>query len=232
MNESQLIHIVVDHRERSSGILKGLAGKNVIVTVKTLKSGDYLINNLILVERKTKDDFALSLIQQRLFNQCANMMKTIYRPLFIIEGNPYKTIHEVNRESIKGALLSIAVAWHIPVVYSSGLQETVNLLIQIAVHNLQAKVNHIRPGYKPKTIVKQNLYFLQGIPSVGPQLAHKLLLFFGSIQRVLSATSDELQNVSGVGKERALKIRAFLSDSQLKTEYVNTGTSTYIIKKV
>jgi len=215
MNEKQLIHIAVDHRERRSGILERLAEKNANVTIKTMKSGDYLINNLTLVERKTKDDFALSLIQQRLFNQCAKIVKTIYQPLLIIEGNPYKTIHEVNRESIRGALLSIAVAWHIPVIYSSGLQETANLLIQIATHNIQVKVNHIRPGYKPKTIVKQNLYFLQGIPSVGPQLAHKLLLSFGSVQGVLSATADELQNVSGVGKQRALKIRSFLSGAHL-----------------
>ncbi|MBI9060357.1 MAG: hypothetical protein JEZ14_00070 [Marinilabiliaceae bacterium] len=211
MNENKIVTIIADHRERSSGIPQGLVESGVFTEVKTLISGDYLINNLIIVERKTKDDFSLSLIQQRLFKQCANMMKTIYRPLFIIEGNPYKTIHDVNRDSIKGALLSIAVTWNIPVVYSSGSSDTVNLLIQIAVHDLRSKVNYIRPGYKPKTFVKQNLYFLQGIPSVGPQLAHKLLHSFGSVHRVLSATSDELQNISGVGKARALKIRAFLS---------------------
>jgi len=218
MDENQLITIVVDHRERGSGILQSLVDNGVTAKEETLKSGDYLINNEVLLERKTKDDFSQSLIQNRLFVQCANMKRTIYRPVFLIEGNPYTTSHKVSREAIKGALLSVSVTWHIPIIYSSGCEETVQLLIQVAMQNLKGKVNYPRSGYKPKTLSKQYLYFIQGIPSVGPQMAQRLIEYFATLPRLVSATVDELQNVPGIGKQKALQIEEFLNGPRFNSK--------------
>ena len=212
--EDQSIFIVTDYRENASGIPQRLIDNGVVVNMKVLKSGDYLINDQVLVERKTKDDFSLSLIQNRLFAQCAQMRKTSYHPLFLIEGNPYKTIHKMDRQAIKGALLSVSVAWHIPIIYSSGPDESAQMLIMVARQNLKENVLLPIKRYKPKVLKKQNLYFLQGLPTVGPQMAQNLLRYFGTVDCVLSASNDELQKVSGIGKDRAVRIKMFLSNSQ------------------
>lgn len=51
------------------------------------------------------------------------------------------------------------------------------------------------------------LFLLQGLPGVGPALAHRLLGHFGSIERVLSADASSLAEVRGVGAKKAARIR-------------------------
>ena len=48
---------------------------------------------------------------------------------------------------------------------------------------------------------------LQGSPGIGPALASRLLLQFGSIERVVAADEDTLIQVRGVGRRKAAGIR-------------------------
>jgi Fanconi anemia group M protein len=48
---------------------------------------------------------------------------------------------------------------------------------------------------------------LQGLPGVGPALAHRLLLEFGSVERVVTADAEQLMRVRGVGRQKAERIR-------------------------
>ena len=204
------IEIIADYRENVSGIPQKLLELGIKTTVQVLTKGDYLINNQILVERKTKEDFVLSLMQNRLFKQCANLKKANNYPLLLIEGNPYKTKHDISREAIRGTLLSVSLSWQIPIVYSLNTNETAQMLIHAAKQNLQEKFMFQRTGYKPKTMIKKQLYFLQGLPSVGGKIAIELLKQFGTIEKIISATEKELQNVGGIGKGKATKIRNFI----------------------
>jgi hypothetical protein len=43
-------------------------------------------------------------------------------------------------------------------------------------------------------------YVLQGLPGVGPSLAPRLLLEFGSVERVITADEEELMRVRGVSR--------------------------------
>jgi hypothetical protein len=60
---------------------------------------------------------------------------------------------------------------------------------------------------KPKHLASRKLYVLQGLPGVGPALAHRLLLEFGSVERVMTADEEELMRVRGVGRQKAARIR-------------------------
>lgn len=51
-------------------------------------------------------------------------------------------------------------------------------------------------------------YVLEGLDGVGPQTARDLLAYFGTVENVLTATEDDLEEVSGVGPATAGKIRA------------------------
>jgi ERCC4-type nuclease len=64
-----------------------------------------------------------------------------------------------------------------------------------------------RFGYRPKDKRKKQLFILQGLPGIGPERAGRLLDKFGSVEGVISAGSDELQSVYGIGKNVADRIR-------------------------
>ncbi|MCD4663626.1 MAG: hypothetical protein K8R68_00040 [Bacteroidales bacterium] len=204
------IRIKADFREKQSGIPDMLIKKGIDVEIVNLKAGDYEINGRILVERKTKDDFILSILHNRLFSQCSKMKKDISLPLLIIEGNPYKTNYEISRASVKGALLSVSVAWQIPVFFSNSKEDTTEILIMTGKQMLNDKYPVIRKGYKPKKPDNLQRYFIQGLPAVGPLLAIRMLNHFGSIENIMNASLEELIQVEGIGKTKALKMIDFL----------------------
>jgi ERCC4-type nuclease len=102
--------IVADYREVPSGIPNILKEMGADLQMEQLKSGDYILHNEVMVERKSRDDFALSIIQGRLFAQCARMRKSDKHAVMLIEGNPYQTKHEMERQAIKGG---IAIGFHL-----------------------------------------------------------------------------------------------------------------------
>lgn len=52
---------------------------------------------------------------------------------------------------------------------------------------------------------------LQGLPGVGPALAHRLLSHFGSIERVIAADEAALARVRGIGQAKAARIRQLVA---------------------
>jgi Fanconi anemia group M protein len=205
------IKISADYRERQSGIPGLLIEKGVDISIDELPAGDYLINENILVERKTKNDFVLSLINNRLFNQCSKLKRSLKNLLFIIEGNPYKTTHNISYQAVKGALLSISLAWQIPVFFSKDTDDTSEILISAGKQMFQDKIPVLRKSYKPKKPRNQQLYFLQGLPSIGPLLAIRLIEYFRSIDKIMNASYEELMLVEGIGKVKARKIKEFIN---------------------
>ena len=104
---SNTIVIIADYREKPSGIPDLLTQSGAEINFIQLKVGDYVINDEIIVERKSAEDFIQSLVSGRLFIQCAKLSRMCLRPLLLLEGNPYQTAHKIDRLAIKGALLSI-----------------------------------------------------------------------------------------------------------------------------
>ena len=204
------VKILVDYREKPSGVPDLLVKKAVDVELRELKSGDYLINKQIRIERKTKEDFVQSLISNRLFNQCQRMKRSSERPLLIIEGDPYTTKHNINSKAIKGAILSVSVSWQIPVLITADKSETADMILLASKQMLQEKIPVIRLGYKPKRNRSRKLYFIQGLPAVGPVLAIRLLEKFSSIKQIINVSEKELLDIEGVGKEKAKRIIDFI----------------------
>jgi ERCC4-type nuclease len=64
-----------------------------------------------------------------------------------------------------------------------------------------------RHGYRPKNKRKRQLFILQGLPGIGPEMAGRLLDNFGSVEAAISAGSSELQSVDGIGKRVAERIK-------------------------
>ena len=210
--QTKNIVIICDYREERCGIPQSLKQHEVDVEMDTLIAGDYIINDRIIVERKTKEDFVASLIGNRLFEQCYRLKQTSYSRLMLIEGNPYKTKVNISNEAIKGALLSVSLSWEIPIVFTHDTNDTVKTLISAGSQLIKESRFTYRKGYKPKAIMKKRLYLLQDLPMVGPNIANKLLEQFGSIENVILASIDDLTEVEGVGMGKALKIKEFITN--------------------
>ena len=62
--------IVIDDRERKSGIPELIKKIGINVEIKTLQVGDYIVSPETVVERKSIQDFMSSIFDGRLFDQC------------------------------------------------------------------------------------------------------------------------------------------------------------------
>jgi DNA excision repair protein ERCC-4 len=205
------LKITIDYREKSSGLNDLLEHSGAFVEITKLSYGDYIINDTITVERKTAEDFLISIIDGRLFNQLSNLKKFCNRPILLIEGNPYKTNHNFDRMAIKGALVSTQVIWYVPVLFSRTKEDSRDILLMISRQvGTCIDVAPLRGGYRPKRLKSKQLYILQGLPKVGPKLAKQLLRHFKSVSKVMSASVQDLAEVDGIGKISAGKIREVL----------------------
>lgn len=205
------ISIIIDYREKISGIPDLLIQNGTPIEFCQLKIADYVINNELAIERKSAEDFIQSLISGRLFNQCARLAKTAFKPFMLLEGNPFQTHHQIDKQAIKGALLSVIASWHIPVIYSKNQEDSANQLLLLAKQATQQSHWVKLHGNKPKKLRNSRLRFLQGLPDIGPVMASRLLEHFGSIEAAIKANEKKLQKVEGIGKKTAGKIRNFLA---------------------
>ena len=123
--------ITADYREKTSGLINLLNNEDIIIEVKKVPYGDYIINNSITIERKTAKDFLISIIDGRLFKQLSNLKKYCTNPILLIEGNPYKTGLNFENMAIKGALISTQAIWYIPVIFSRSKEDTKDIFMMI-----------------------------------------------------------------------------------------------------
>ncbi len=203
--------IRIDFREKASGIIDLLREEEVTLEIGQIRYGDYIINETITIERKTARDFLISIIDGRLFNQLSNLKKNCIHPLLLIEGNPFETDLQFDPLAIKGALLSTQAIWYIPIVSSESIQETKNIFLMMGRQvESCSDVVPLRGGYRPKRLKSRQLYILQGLPQVGPNVARRLLNHFGSVSKMMQASIEELMRVEGIGKASAKKIRDVL----------------------
>ena len=61
--------LAADDREPESVVSALRSLRRVQVSLRRLKLGDYVVDGRLLIERKTLPDFALSIVQGRLFRQ-------------------------------------------------------------------------------------------------------------------------------------------------------------------
>ncbi len=204
------INITADDREHKSEVIKSLMGiENVEVCIRRLSIGDYQIGSRVIVERKTLKDFAISIVDGRLFKQMIRLANSTFAGVLTLEGTVSDTVDiGMTREAMQGALITVSLILGIPVLRSKDPSETARLIVYIGRQiESMARGGVHRHGYRPKNKRKRQLFILQGLPGVGPERAGRLLDRFGSVEAVISASSSELQSVEGIGKGIADKIR-------------------------
>jgi DNA excision repair protein ERCC-4 len=207
---TEQIQVVVDDRERVSGVVRELGIlPGVTIKIEHLTAGDYCIDGAVLIERKTAVDFAQSLIDGRLFGQANRMSKSSLRSAYIIEGTGAEwSALGVSREALQGALVTLMLIFDIPVFRSIDSAESARLIVYTGSQLMRLRdPNHVPyREVKAKRKKTRQLRILQSLPGVGPDRAKRLLERFGTIRACFGASVEELQNVEGIGPKTAAAI--------------------------
>jgi DNA excision repair protein ERCC-4 len=212
---TERIHVVVDDRERPSGVapeLEKLPG--VTIKIEHLTLGDYCIDGAVLIERKTAADFAQSLIDGRLFGQAKRMVASSLRSAYIIEGKGAEwSALGVSREALQGALVTLMLVFDIPVFRSAAPAESARLMVYIGSQLMRLRDPNHLPYREAKAKRKKTrqLRILQSLPGIGPDRAKRLLERFGTVRACFDAPVEELLKVEGIGPKTAAAIDQVIS---------------------
>jgi len=203
------IRILVDDRERESHVVAALASmEGVEPCVKRLSVGDYVVDNLLVVERKTHPDFVQSIRDGRLFRQAWRLASSpAPRCCIVIEG-PTEGPFNLPRVAIQGALITVSVRFGVPVLRSLGPEDTARLLVIAGRQHRRSDLGppRARPVAYRSARSTQELMLLT-IRGIGPAKANALLDRFGSLRTLATTPVEDLSIVPGIGEKSARSIR-------------------------
>ena len=223
--EPEKVKVIVDERERQSGVTQELAKLGALLEFKTLDIGDYIVSEDIIIERKTTKDFSVSIIDGRLFSQAGQMKELYALPVVLIEGEDLFSVTGVHPNAIRGALISLIVDFQIPVIQAASSSETASYIFRIAEREQLEKKRfpRIRGEKKPPSLKQMQMYVVSGLPFVERTTARKLLEKFRTPLNVFNASASDLMEVEGIGKIKASKIKEVL-ETEAKEEETESDT--------
>ena len=209
------VKVYVDKREIRSHVAHSLEKLDVEVILRTLEVGDYVVSDRVGIERKTVDDFLSTFLDGRdLFGQISDLARAYRRPLLIIEGEGIYSKRHIHPNAIRGALSTVAIDFGIPVLFSKDEEDTAALISVIAKRE-QAddpkKEINLHGTKTASTLPEQQEYVVSAISEIGPVVAKNLLRHFGSVERIMRASREELMAVELVGPKTADRIREVVS---------------------
>ncbi len=216
--DEEKIKVIVDHREKGSGVIKELIELGAKIILEKLDNADYLLSSRVGVEFKTSEDFVNSLIDGRLLQQMRELKENFERPLVIVEGEQdIYSVRNVHPNSIRGMLATIAVSYSIPIIFTKTSKETAAFLKIVAKREQEEEGSDFNShGAKREMSLKDwQEYIIAALPGVGPTLAKPLLRKFKSIKKVINANEEKLQKVEKIGPAKAKRIKE-ITDSEYK----------------
>ncbi|QGA80556.1 DEAD/DEAH box helicase [Candidatus Nanohalobium constans] len=199
------IKVVADDRENS--IAKELSRSDIEVEKKRLDVADFIVSDRTGVERKEAADFVDSIIDNRLFDQLQEITQ-FENPIVIIEGKNLYHHRDIAPEAIRGAISSMALDYGVPIIWTQDEDDTAETLKSLAKREQKDKdrdvqVRGTKSGMTPEETME---FIVSGIPDVNTKIAERLLEEFGTVRKVFTASSGELQEVDGIGQKTADKI--------------------------
>ncbi len=201
--------VIVDERERQSGVPDEISKLGIRVYYSQLSIGDYVVTPEIAAERKSISDFVSSVYDGRLFVQASSLAASYRKPYIIVEGDT-SSIGRLAKSlaSYYGALASVTLAYDLRLIHTSNPEETAEAVAGL-VRNSRARP--LPPGTAPapakaKGEKEQQLYFLASLPGVGLTLARRMLSRHRTPRRVVALTESQFAMIPGLGPRRAARI--------------------------
>ena len=221
------IRIIVDERERKSGIPDLLKAVGMGVEMKTLPIGDYIVAPETIVERKSIKDLMASVFDGRLYDQCNRLKENFEHPIVLVEGN-VDEIEEITDNPLVfyGAISRVTLEFKIPIIHTPSASHTAKLLVALCSKKDGPTGPYLKKIKKSSNLETQQLSTLCSLPGIGEKFAVRMLEKFGTPLKVFSATTSELAKVEGLGESRAKKIKNMLTTNNKLQKESNQKTLT------
>ncbi|MGQ0605732.1 MAG: ERCC4 domain-containing protein [Candidatus Nitrosotenuis sp.] len=205
------LRIVVDERERKSGIPDLLRAVGINLEIKTLPIGDYIVASETVVERKSVSDLISSIFDGRLFDQCSRLKENFAHPVILMEGNVVEIEQVVENPLVfYGALSAVAIDFKIPIIPTPNATHTAKMLVSMCSRKDTLRGPFLKKIKKSDNMQRQQLSVLCSLPGIGEKLATRMLAKFGSPSKTLNASFADLAKIEGLGEARAKKIKQML----------------------
>lgn len=219
------LRIIVDDREKKSGIPDLLKAIGMKIELKTLVVGDYIVAPETIVERKSIQDFVSSIFDGRLFDQCSRLKEHFQNPIILLEGN-VDEIEEITENPLVfyGAISTVVIDFKIPIIPTPNASHTAKLLVSMSSRKESTKGPFLKKIRKSNDLQRQQLSSLCSLPGVGEKTAKRMLSKFGSPLKVFSASTTELAKIEGLGGARAKNIKKMLESKNQHQKKSNQKT--------
>jgi len=203
------LRVVVDEREKISGIPGLLKEFGLLVECRMLDVGDYIISPDSAIERKQERDFLRSLYSGRLFDQAQRLSQTYEHPVLIVEGKLSYFIERMRKPRVFwGALATLTFQYGLNIFFTIEAQQTADLIYALTKRSsfVRPKGPFVQKKQKLISLEKSQLALVSSLPGLGLKLADRVLKQFGTVRRVFCASVAEFSLVEGVGRKKSEKI--------------------------
>ena len=162
------LRIVVDEREKKSGIPDLLRAVGINLEVKTLPVGDYIVAPETIVERKSVSDLISSVFDGRLFDQCNRLKEHFAHPVILMEGNVEEIEQIVENPLVfYGAISAVAIDFKIPIIPTPNATHSAKMLISMCSRKDSLKGPFLKKIKKSDDVTRQQLSVLCSLPEIG-----------------------------------------------------------------
>jgi ERCC4-type nuclease len=211
--EEPKIKISADYREKELiYFLKNYT--DVELTEFPLEVGDFIVSDRTVIERKTYQDFVASLFDGRLFDQAGRMKDSFSIVIIIIEGLSNERIDD---NIIKAAIASLVLKFNISIISTKDKLATARMIYHLARKEQVETKRSI--SYKfakvPTKMPRIQEQILSSIPGINSTISKRLLENFGSIEKVLTASEEDLKRAKGIGDMLSAKIKKILTEKYM-----------------
>lgn len=200
--------ITIDSREPDS--IKSLQFDGCLVSVDTLSCGDVKIatlqGDLILIERKTPNDFVGSIKDRRIFNQCAEMVELTKWAYLIFDGLIFpQSFPNWEWASIQGVMVSLQ-EMGVVIMQVENFHDGVTQIMNRSRDEIRVAPRREQYTFSPQETV------LMSLPNIGAKKAQEIMQKCG----LLGMAIEELTRVGeiqiplvGIGQKTRQDINEF-----------------------
>jgi ERCC4-type nuclease len=180
----------------------------------------YVLSRRVCAERRTGSAFSRGVVDKTLFTGAIYMREHFEVPVLIVEGAIDTAYSAFSPQSIRGALSSMMLVYGVSVLSTAGLEETAALLAMMArQEHVGVPEISLVPKRKATDLADLQRRVVEMLPGCGIVAARDLLQRFGSVERIVGATEQELCTIRGIGAKKASEIRRVLT-----AEYASVDT--------
>ncbi len=215
--------IIVDSREKPH-IRKYLDKAGICYEVEAMRTGDYRVvtdTGDAVIERKSISDFMGSMFSGRLDEQLYRLSKENI-PILLLTGTfndikQYFKSSKIKADVVQGQIASAIVRYGLRSViwiqniegdpHEDGLVIAVKLLQKIA----EGKLDKLPPR-KVRKPENAHITFVRQVFGVPSEVAEKMLFEFGTVRNLLSASTEQLKQIKGVGPMKIKRLHYILDE--------------------